>query len=50
VAEAPEGPHVVTSGNSNFKAIPYIATLAIEVSAYSKDDVQANQQVDERVA
>lgn len=49
-AELPEGPHVATSGTASVDATPDIATLAIEVSASSKDAASAKKQVDERVA
>ncbi|WP_240494290.1 oxidative stress defense protein [Pantoea sp. 1.19] len=48
--ELPNGPHVVTSGQSSVDARPDIATLAIEVSVSSKDAAQAKKQADDRVA
>jgi len=48
--ELPNGPHVVTSGQSSIDATPDIATLAIEVNVSSKDAADAKKQADERVA
>ncbi|WP_034916803.1 MULTISPECIES: oxidative stress defense protein [Erwinia] len=48
--ELPNGPHVVTSGQSSVEATPDIATLAIEVSVSSKDASEAKKQADDRVA
>ena len=48
--ELPNGPHVVTSGQSSVDAIPDIATLAIEVSITAKDAADAKKQADDRVA
>lgn len=48
--ELPNGPHVVTSGQSSVDATPDIATLAIEVSISAKDAAAAKTQADSRVA
>ncbi|WP_338558091.1 oxidative stress defense protein [Erwinia sp. E_sp_B04_7] len=48
--ELPNGPHVVTSGQSSVDATPDIATLAIEVSITAKDAADAKKQADDRVA
>ncbi|WP_158783932.1 oxidative stress defense protein [Pantoea sp. BAV 3049] len=48
--ELPNGPHVVTSGQSSVDATPDIATLAIEVSVSSKEAAEAKKQADARVA
>ncbi|MEM6162308.1 oxidative stress defense protein [Erwinia sp. P6884] len=48
--EVPNGPHVVTSGQSSVDATPDIATLSIEVSVSSKDASEAKKQTDARVA
>ncbi|MGE9551639.1 oxidative stress defense protein [Erwinia amylovora] len=48
--ELPNGPHVVTSGQSSVEATPDIATLAIEVSVSSKEAAEAKKQADARVA
>lgn len=48
--ELPNGPHVVTSGQSSVEATPDIATLAIEVSVSSKEAAGAKKQADARVA
>ena len=47
--ELPNGPHVVTSGQSSVDAAPDIATLAIEVSVSAKDAGEAKKQADSRV-
>lgn len=49
-SELPDGPHVVTSGQSSVDATPDIATLSIEVSVSSKDAAEAKKQTDARVA
>ncbi|WP_396018879.1 oxidative stress defense protein [Erwinia aphidicola] len=47
--ELPNGPHVVTSGQSSVDATPDIATLAIEVNVSAKDAGEAKKQADSRV-
>ncbi|QUG74450.1 oxidative stress defense protein [Erwinia sp. E602] len=47
--ELPNGPHVVTSGQSSVDATPDIATLAIEVNVSAKDAAEAKKQADSRV-
>lgn len=47
--ELPNGPHVVTSGQSSVEATPDIATLSIEVNVSAKDAADAKKQADARV-
>lgn len=49
-AELPDGPHIVTSGNSIVKAKPDMATLFIEVNVSNKSAAEAKKKSDERVA